>query len=28
LRGMNLGIKYISPKINVQTEVSSEMECH
>jgi len=28
LRGMNLGIKYISPKIIVQTEVSSEMECH
>jgi uncharacterized protein len=28
LRGMNLGIKYISPKINVQNEVSSEMECH
>ncbi|MCW8960771.1 MAG: sulfite exporter TauE/SafE family protein, partial [Ignavibacteriaceae bacterium] len=28
LRGMNLGIKYISPKISVQTEVSSEMECH
>lgn len=28
LRGMNLGIKYISPKINVQTEVSTEMECH
>jgi sulfite exporter TauE/SafE len=28
LRGMNLGIKYISPKINFQTEVSSEMECH
>jgi sulfite exporter TauE/SafE len=28
LRGMNLGIKFVSPKINVQTEVSSEMECH
>lgn len=28
LRGMNLRIKYISPKINVQSEVSSEMECH
>ena len=28
LRGMNLGIKYISPKINVQSEVSSGMECH
>jgi uncharacterized protein len=28
LRGMNLGIKYISPKINVQSEVSSEMECN
>jgi sulfite exporter TauE/SafE len=28
LRGMNLGIPYLSPKINNQTEVSSEMECH
>ena len=28
LRGMNLGIKFISPKINVQTKVSSEMDCH
>ena len=28
LRGMNLGIKFISPNINAQTEVSSEMECH
>jgi len=28
LRGMNLGIPYISPKINVDSEVSSEMECH
>jgi len=28
LRGMNLGIKYISPKINAQNEVSLEMECH
>jgi uncharacterized protein len=28
LRGMNLGIKYISPKINAQNGVSSEMECH
>ena len=28
LRGMNLGIKFISPKINAQTEISSEMECH
>lgn len=28
LRGMNLGIKYISPKINVPAEVSSEMDCH
>ena len=28
LRGMNLGIKYISPKINTTVEVSSEMECH
>ena len=28
LRGMNLGIPYISPKINMHSEVSSEMECH
>ena len=28
LRGMNLGIPYISPKLSAQTEVSSEMECH
>ena len=28
LRGMNLGIKYISPKINVPAEVSSGMDCH
>jgi sulfite exporter TauE/SafE len=28
LRGMNLGIPYISPKLSTQTEVSSEMECH
>ena len=28
LRGMNLGIKFISPKINVQAEVSSEIDCH
>jgi hypothetical protein len=24
---MNLGIKFKSPKINAQTEVSSDMEC-
>ena len=28
LRGMNLGIPYISPKLSAQTEVSSEMDCH
>lgn len=28
LRGMNLGIPYLSPKVSTQTEVSSEMECH
>jgi hypothetical protein len=28
LRGMNLGIPYLSPKLNVQNEVSSEMDCH
>jgi sulfite exporter TauE/SafE len=28
LRGMNLGIPYLSPKINVQGETSSEMDCH
>ena len=28
LRGMNLGIPYLSPKLSTQTEVSSEMECH
>ena len=28
LRGMSLGIPYISPKLSTQTEVSSEMECH
>ena len=28
LRGMNLGIPYLSPKLSAQTEVSSEMECH
>jgi sulfite exporter TauE/SafE len=28
LRGMNLGIPYLSPKLSTQTEASSEMECH
>jgi sulfite exporter TauE/SafE len=28
LRGMNLGIPYLSPKLSAQTEVSSETECH
>ena len=28
LRGMDLGIPYLSPKLSIQTEVSSEMECH
>jgi sulfite exporter TauE/SafE len=28
LRGMNLGIPYLSPKLTSQSEVSSEMECH
>jgi sulfite exporter TauE/SafE len=28
LRGMNLGIPYLSPKLTIQNEVSSEMECH
>ena len=28
LRGMNLGIPYLSPKLSTQNEVSSEMECH
>jgi len=28
LRGMNLGIPYLSPKLSTKTEVSSEMECH
>jgi sulfite exporter TauE/SafE len=28
LRGMNLGIPYLSPKLSTQAEVSSEMECH
>jgi uncharacterized protein len=28
LRGMNLGIPMLSPKISTQAEVSSEMECH
>jgi uncharacterized protein len=28
LRGMNLGIPMLSPKVSVQSEVSSEMDCH
>ena len=28
LRGMNLGIPMLSPKVSAQTEMSSEMECH
>jgi sulfite exporter TauE/SafE len=28
LRGMNLGIPMLSPKVSAQSEVSSEMECH
>lgn len=28
LRGMNLGIPYLSPKLPAQAEISSEMECH
>jgi len=28
LRGMNLGIPYLSPKISAQSEVSNEMDCH
>lgn len=28
LRGMNLGIPMLSPKVSTQTEVSSEMQCH
>ena len=28
LRGMNLGIPYLSPKLTTQSEVSSEMDCH
>jgi sulfite exporter TauE/SafE len=28
LRGMNLGIPMLSPKVSAQTEVSSEMDCH
>lgn len=28
LRGMNLGIPMLSPKVSAQTEASSEMECH
>jgi uncharacterized protein len=28
LRGMNLGIPMLSPKVSAQTEVSCEMDCH
>jgi uncharacterized protein len=28
LRGLNLGIPYLSPKISAQSGASSEMECH
>ena len=28
LRGMNLGIPYLSPKLSSQVEISSEMDCH
>ena len=28
LRGMNLGVPYLSPKLPTQSEVSSEMDCH
>jgi len=28
LRGMNLGIPYLSPKLTARSEVSSEMKCH
>ena len=28
LRGMNLGIPYLSPKLSAGTEISSEMDCH
>jgi sulfite exporter TauE/SafE len=28
LRGMNLGIPYLSPKLSTHTEVTTEMECH
>jgi uncharacterized protein len=28
LRGMNLGIPMLSPKVSAETEVSSEMDCH
>jgi sulfite exporter TauE/SafE len=28
LRGMNLGIPYLSPKLSTHAEVSNEMECH
>jgi sulfite exporter TauE/SafE len=28
LRGLNLGIPYLSPKLSSHTQVSSEMECH
>jgi sulfite exporter TauE/SafE len=28
VRGLNLGVPYLSPKIDASSEVSSEMECH
>jgi sulfite exporter TauE/SafE len=28
MRGMNLGIPYLSPKLSAKSEVSSEMKCH
>ena len=28
LRGMNLGIPYVSPKLSIQNEISNEMDCH
>jgi len=28
LRGMNLGIPYVSPKLTAQTQALSEMECN
>lgn len=28
MRGLNLGIPYLSPKISAQTNISSELDCH